>query len=295
MNDPAAHPSRHGIELLPLTGAIGSEVRGVDLSRPLADDTLAQIREALLERLVLVFREQRLTEAQHIAFSRCFGEIHYPPVPTRHGGPPEINVLDQVHPKGDGADLWHNDNTYLAEPPMGSVLKAVRIPGSGGDTCFASMYSAYEALSAPLQELLDSLSAVHDITRQLVKAVSRGNSDLDVEATRARFPPVRHPVVRAHPLTRRRALFVNSNATVRIEGLPERESEMLLALLFDHVNTPDFQCRVRWDEGSLVLFDNRCVQHYAVPDYALRRIMHRVTIRGDRPLGSARPVPDLTA
>ncbi len=274
-----------GLQIRELTAVIGSEVRGIDLSLPLAVEAKATLLGALRERLVLVFRGQQLSEEQHIQFARSFGEVHYPPVPTRHGGPPEINVLDQLNPRGDGADLWHNDNTYLEEPPLGSVLKAVKIPAVGGDTCFASMVAAYDALSPALQGFVDGLEAEHDLTSQLYKAVRRGNSDLDIEATRKRFPPVVHPLVRVHPETGHRALFANSNATTRILGLREEESEMLLAMLFRHVNRPEFQCRVRWDEGSVVLFDNRCVQHYAVPDYSERRIMHRITIRGDRPLG----------
>lgn len=269
----------------PITPAIGGTVTGVDLARPLAPHVRERLERALDDRLVLVFREQCLSEAQHIAMARCFGEIQYPPVPTRHGGPPEINVLDQRSPRGEGADLWHNDNTYLEAPPMGSLLKAVKIPRTGGDTCFASLYAAYETLSPPLQEFVSRLEAEHDLTSQLRKAVLRGNSALDIEATRRRFPPVRHPLVRVHPRTGRRALFSNSNATVRVVGLQEDESDRLLAFLFGHVNRPEFQCRVRWDERTLVLFDNRCVQHYAVPDYAERRIMHRITIQGERPVG----------
>jgi taurine dioxygenase len=273
------------MRLREIAAVIGSEVDDIDLAEPLDAAEAETLRRGLRERQVLVFRGQALSEDQHIALARSFGEIHYPPVPTKHGGPPEINVLDQASPRGDGADLWHNDNTYLEEPPLGSILKAVKIPAIGGDTCFASMLAAYDALSPALRGLIDGLEAEHDLTRQLHKAVRRGNSDLDIEATRKRFPPVVHPLVRVHPETGHRALFANSNATTRILGLREEESDLLLGLLFRHVNRPEFQCRVRWQEGTVVLFDNRCVQHYAVPDYSERRIMHRITIRGDRPLG----------
>ena len=270
------------IEAEPLTATIGAVVTGVDPTR-LDDAQVADLRALLLDRLVLVFRGHRLTEAEHVGFATRFGRVHYPPVPTKHGGPPEINVLDQVNPAGDGADMWHNDNTYTAVPPMASVLKAVQVPTVGGDTCFASMYAAYDALSPALRDMVDDLRAVHDITRQVTKAVARGHADLDVAAMRAKFPPVEHPVVRTHPETGRKTLFVNPNSTTRIVGLHERESEVLLELLFEHVRSPDFQCRVAWTDDTIVFFDNRCVQHYAVPDYHERRIMHRVTLEGDRP------------
>jgi taurine dioxygenase len=267
----------------PMTAEIGAELSGVDLRRPLTAEQRAAIHDTLLRHMVLVFRAQHLDEDEHIAFARQFGEVHLPPVATRHGGPAEINVLDQVHPKGDGADLWHSDNSYIERPPMGSVLKAVRIPSVGGDTCFASMYAAYDALSPAMKRYVDGLVAVHDVTGSLTRAVERGNADLDVEAMRRSLPPVEHPVVRTHPETGRPLLYVNAASTAYLKGVSERESDTLLALLYDMSRSPEVQCRVRWSEGDVVFFDNRCVQHYAVPDYVERRIMHRVTIAGDRP------------
>lgn len=275
------HPD---FKIAPLTATLGAEIKGLSLADASPEQSKA-IRAALLEHHVLVFRDQALDELGHLAFARSIAEIQPPPVPTRHGGSPEINVLDQTQPKGDGADLWHNDNTYLECPPMGSVLRAVMIPSVGGDTCFANMFAAYDALSAPIREMIDDLDAVHDLTNQLRKAVGRGNSTLDIEATRKRFPPVVHPLVRVHPESGRKALFANSNATVSIVGLTRAESDLLLRLLFEHVYSPAFQCRVRWQVDTVVLFDNRCVQHFAVPDYHDRRIMHRITLAGDRPFG----------
>jgi taurine dioxygenase len=267
----------------PMTAEIGAEISGVDLSRPLDEEVKAAVHDALLRHMVLVFRAQALSEDAHIAFAQQFGDVHLPPVATRHGGPPQINVLDQVHPKGDGADLWHSDNSYIATPPMGSVLKAVRIPSVGGDTCFASMYAAYEALSEPMKRYVTGLTAVHDVTGSVTRAVERGNADFDIEEMRRRLPPVEHPVVRTHPESRRPLLYVNRASTAYIKGVSEHESEVVLALLYDMARSPEVQCRVRWAEGDVVLFDNRCVQHYAVPDYVERRVMHRVTIAGDRP------------
>ncbi|MCH7790494.1 MAG: TauD/TfdA family dioxygenase, partial [Acidobacteria bacterium] len=182
-----------------------------------------------------------------------------------------------------GADAWHSDNTFLAEPPKTTMLQAVQLPEVGGDTCWANMYAAFEALSEPMQQFLDGLTATHDLTKMLELAIARGNSDADLASMRKAFPPQHHPVVRTHPETGRKALFVNGNFVTQIDQLSRGESARVLGFLFDHVATPDFQCRFRWLPGTLTLWDNRCLQHYAVPDYANRRIMHRITISGDQP------------
>jgi taurine dioxygenase len=271
------------IEVHPVTGVIGADVRGVDLSKPLDDATVDHLRKAWLDHLVLFFRDVDITPEQQIALARNFGEIQRPQLPTAHGGPPEINVLDQTHPKGDGADTWHNDSTFAPDPPMGSFLHVVKAPSVGGDTCFANMYAAFETLSPAVQRGIDGLEAVHDIMPQLVVANERGHTSMDLDEARQRFPPTRHPVVRTHPETGRKALFVNSNHTTHIADISRAESERLLELLYNHVKSPELQCRFRWDERSMVFLDNRCVQHYAVPDYHERRILHRVTMKGDRP------------
>ena len=273
------------IEIKSLTAAIGAEVRGIDLATELSETNVRKLREALLEHLVLVFRDQDLTPDQHIAVARAFGEIKRPPVATAHGGPPEINVLDQTEPRGEGADAWHADNTYTAAPPMGSLLRVLQLPSVGGDTSFASMYAAYEALSPAMRELCDELTAVHDVTRSLSKAIARGHSNANLSEIQAKFPPVEHPVVIVHPESGKRALFVNVNSTTRIVGLRQEESDMLLRFLFEHTKSPEFQLRVKWDERSLVFLDNRCTQHYAVADYHERRVLHRVAIEGERPVG----------
>ncbi len=275
------------IDIQPLTAALGAEVRGIDLGSDLDDATVAEVRRALLAHLVLVFRDQDLDEEGHIAFARRFGRIKLPPVATAHGGPPEINVIDQTDPRGEGADAWHADNTYTATPPMGSLLRVVRLPSVGGDTAFASMYAAYESLSPALRALCDGLTAVHDVTRSISKAIARGHSTANLAQVRAQLPPVEHPVVVVHPETGRRALFVNVNSTVRIRGMSEAESDMLLRFLFEHTKQPEFQVRVRWDTRTLVFLDNRCTQHYAVPDYRERRVLHRVAVEGSRPQGTA--------
>jgi taurine dioxygenase len=163
---------------------------------------------------------------------------------------------------------------------MGSILRAVQLPDVGGDTCFASMYAAYEGLSPAMRAFVDGLRAVHDITNPLKKAIRDGHSTLDLTEMQAKCPPVEHNVVVTHPETGRRALFVNRNSTTHIVGLSDREQEVLLPFLFDHVRSPEYQCRFHWEPGSIAFWDNRSVQHYAVADYHERRIMHRATIAG---------------
>ena len=272
------------LTIQPVTAVVGARVGGVDLSAKLPADQRDTIEQALMDHGVLFFSGQDIEPDEQKAFARQFGEISAPPFTPRHGSDPELVVLDQVTPKGEGADEWHSDNTFMAEPPMGSILRAVVLPSIGGDTCFANMAAAYEALSAPVRGFVDGLSAVHDITRPLEKAIAAGHSDADLAAVQAKWPPVTHPVVRTHPVTGKRGLFVNGNSTTRIVGLEERENELVLRFLIDHVRSPAFQCRFRWEPGAVAFWDNRAVQHYAVPDYTERRVMHRVTLAGDRPV-----------
>ncbi|MCA9504514.1 MAG: TauD/TfdA family dioxygenase [Myxococcota bacterium] len=278
------------IAVRPLAGVIGAEVTDVDLTRPLSYPVVVEIERALLEHLVLVFPDQPVSEAQHIDFARQFGEIQPPPLKTRHHADPELHVLDQTSPRGEGADNWHADHTYTPEPAMGSILRAVTIPRVGGDTMFASMYAAWEALSGPMQRMLLELEAEHDVSKSARRGIRAGHLKADLAEIQRRLPPVRHPVVRTHPLTGRKALFVNVNSTVRILDVPEAESDAILRFLFEHVKSPDFQMRVRWAPDTIVFLDNRCTQHYAVPDYDERRVLHRVTIKGDRPFLAYDPV-----
>jgi taurine dioxygenase len=273
------------VAIAPLTSAIGAEVTGVDLRADLDDATIDAVRGALLQHLVLFFRDQPLEPDEQLRFAKRFGPVSVPAFLTTATEVPEVMVLDQVNPKGDGADRWHVDNTYMPSPPMGSILRAVELPPLGGDTLFASMYEAYEALSPALREFLDGLHAEHDITKMLANSVARGLVDVDLDAVRASWPTVTHPVVRVHPETGRRLLFVNGNWTTRIVGLTDAESDALLGFLLAHVQSPAFQCRFRWTPDAVAFWDNRVVQHFAVPDYHSRRIMHRVTIEGDAPVG----------
>ena len=269
-----------GIAIRPLTPTVGAEIEGVDLRRPLSHGEVDAIEEALLAHGVVFFRGQEITPEQQLAFARQMGPVSIPPFAPKYGRDPELVVLDQVSPKGEGADEWHSDNTFMAEPPMGSILKAVQLPTYGGDTCFASMTAAYDALSGAMKRMLDGMEAVHDITRPLQKAIRDGHSSLDLAEMQRKCPPVEHNVVVTHPETGRKALFLNRNSTTRIVGLTDRENDLLLPYLFDHVRSPEFQCRFHWEPGSIAFWDNRAVQHYAVADYRERRIMHRATIAG---------------
>ena len=266
----------------PLTPTLGATITGIDLSAP-SDADIDAVLGAILEHQVLFFPDQHLEPPAQLAFARRLGAIDVAPFGPKHPDHPEMTVLDQDEPKGQGADAWHTDNTYVPCPPSFTVLQSVLLPELGGDTCFADMYSAYDALSPSLRTLLDGLTATHDLTMTLTRAIADGNADVDLAAMQAAWPPVHHPVVRTHPDTGRRALFVNGNFTTRIDGLSEAESRALLPMLLDHVSSPALQCRHRWSAGTLTMWDNRCVQHYAVPDYTSRRVMHRLTIAGDEP------------
>ena len=272
-----------GCVLTPVTSVVGAEVTGIDLRGTLAEPDRKVLQEGVARFGVLFFRDQPLTPAEQLAFARQLGPIQIPAFSPKYGDDPELVVLDQVSPKGEGADNWHSDNTFMPEPPMGSILKAVRLPEVGGDTCFANMQAAYDALSPAIRALIDGLEAVHDITKPLQKAIAAGHSNADLADLQAKWPPVSHPVACTHPLTGRKALFVNGNSTTHLVGLSERENDALLPMLLDHVRDPAFQCRFRWDTDSIAFWDNRVVQHYAVPDYDTRRVMHRVTLDGDRP------------
>ena len=270
------------LSIRPVTTTIGARVEGVDLREPLGEDMRDAILDALLRHHVLFFRDQDITPDQQVAFAKQFGPISYPPFAPKYGSNPQYIVLDQTHPRGEGADEWHSDNTFMAEPPMGSILRAVQIPEVGGDTCFASAVAAYEALSPAIQRLVDGLTAVHDITKPLLKGIAAGHADVDLAEIQAKWPPVEHPVVRTHPVTGAKALFVNRNSTTHIVGLSERENDALLPMLMDHLRSPEFQCRFTWDTNSVAFWDNRTAQHFAVPDYHTRRVMNRVTIAGEK-------------
>jgi taurine dioxygenase len=279
-----------------VTSRIGARVSGIDLTQPLDAATIAAIRAALLDNLVLFFVGQKpLDPDQHIRLARYFGEIDIPEFKTTASTHPEVMVLDQVAPKGQGSDSWHADNTYLDEPPMGALLQAHILPPVGGDTCFASMYAAYEGLSPAMQAFFDGLTAQHG-TAKLV-ARTREKALYKIPESLANRPAVSHPIVAVHPESGRRLLNVNNNWTISIDGMTKAESDHWLQFLLDHVKSPEFQVRHRWAVGDMIFWDNRCVQHYAVADYTERRLMQRIVMTGSRPLGigDARPAREAVA
>lgn len=264
------------ISIRPLTCNIGAEVHGVDLSQPLSDDTVEGIHDALMQHQVVFFRDQQLSHDAHKRLGRYFGELAIHSAVAGLDDHPEIV---RIHADADSnfiaGEDWHSDLSEDPEPPMGSILYLHTVPDVGGDTLFSSMYAAYDALSPQMKELLDPLTAIHDsnhIYRELFP---------NVEKT---YPRNSHPVVRTHPVTKRKCLFVNQSKTVRIEGLPKKEGKALLAFLCDHVKNPNFQVRFRWQPNSVAFWDNRCTQHMATWDYfPATRSGFRVTIAGDRP------------
>lgn len=262
-----------------LSPLVGAEIHGVDLREEQTDETIAEIRAALLRNKVIFFREQDITTEQHIAFARRFGALEIHPATPKDQQHPE--VLHIAHgPNSRGTENnWHSDVTWRAEPSLGSVLRAIELPDTGGDTLFANMEAAYDGLSPKMQEWICGLTAVHDIARVFAKRLKKSPEELH-----EKYPPSRHPVVRTHPETGRRSIYVNTGFTSHIEGLTKKESDWLLEHLYSQAARPEYQCRFVWRPNSIAFWDNRSSQHYAASDYfpAVRR-MERVTVAGDRP------------
>lgn len=272
------------ITCAPLAGALGAEVSGIDLREPIDDARFAALEAGLLEHQVLFFRDQRIEPHHHRALAQRFGEpVAHPAYPSVDGFP-EINVLESTAENPTKIDTWHTDMTFLERPPLGSILRGRIIPAQGGDTMFASLFAAWEALSDRLQRYLDGLTALHSFAHGFRHSLAEpGGWERLGEAVRAN-PPVRHPVVRTHPRSGRKALFVNRLFTTHIEGLREAESDAVLRFLFEHLETPEFSCRFRWSADAIAFWDNRATAHRPVNDFfPAHRRMERITIGGDRP------------
>ena len=273
------------ISVNPVAGALGAEVDGVHLAQ-LNDSTFVEVRAAFLEFQVLFFRDQEITRDQQKAFARRFGTLQIHPFeqPLREEGHPEFVVFqsDEKHPYV--AQAWHSDVTFMDQPSLGSVLRCVVAPAFGGDTMWASMYAAYEALSDKMQRMLSDLFAIHNLARVSALADYRNEQISDKDAHAIQTMSAEHPVVRTHPETGRKGLFVNSHFTASIKGMKPTESTALLSFLYRHIESPDFTCRFRWRANSVAMWDNRCTQHRAVADNrAAERRLERVTINGDKP------------
>ena len=274
------------LEIQPIAGALGAELYGVDLGADLDDATIAEIRHALLDHGVIFFRDQEFDAAQHKALARRFGTIFIHP--NYYGLQVDPEILEIRREPGDtkvvGED-WHADTTMMAEPPMGAILYALEVPPYGGDTLFANQYLAYEGLSDGMKRMLGGLRAVHSDRMVAGPAVNHAGRSTKARADADWRETVNvHPVVRTHPETKRKLLYVNYSYTVGFEGMTDEESRPLLTYLMEHGNRPELTCRFRWTKGAVAFWDNRCVKHLAVNDaQPFRRVMRRVQIAGDKP------------
>lgn len=269
------------IEVEPIASALGAEVRGVDLRTPLDAKAEQEIHDAWMAHHVLFFRDQDVEPEQHKGFARRFGDLHVHPVlpSMKDQGHPEIVILESNEDVPFVAELWHSDVTFERKPPLGSVLRGAIVPEHGGDTMWSSMYAAYEALSDSMQRFLSGLRAHHD------GGGFRAIATEDQKGALAKDEKTTHPVIRTHPVTKRRGIYVNPTFTKRIEGMKSKESDAILRFLYEHVTSPEFTCRFRWRKNSIAMWDNRCTQHRVIADnLKAHRRMERVTICGDEPL-----------
>jgi taurine dioxygenase len=273
------------LDIRPIAGALGAEIHGVELDGPLDDGVVAAIRRALLDHLVIFFRDQKLPPERFLAFARRFGEpMEYPLVKGIEGHPDIIRVAKLEHETVNFGGIWHSDTTYLETPPMGTLLVAREVPPFGGDTLFANMYLAYETLSDGMKLLLEGLKGVSSSVKADASKTREDRIKSDPTSQSRQEFLAEHPVLRTHPETGRKALYVNVAHTVRFAGLTEAESAPILGYLFQHQTRAEFTCRFAWRPGSLAFWDNRAVQHNPVNDYhGYRRVMHRITLKGDRP------------
>lgn len=284
LNDPTLPYTRFGVE--PYTPTIGAVVHGLDLRQPLDEATQTELRHALAQHEVLFFRDQDLTPEQHVAFTRTFGGVaevkaFFP----RLAEQPEIEIVESTAERPKAANNWHADITWREQPPLGTSLYAQVIPASGGDTVWASLTAAYASLPPAFQAYLETLTAVHtwEISGWTEYLLHKDASGEQLREARAKYPPVEHPVVRTHPVTGKKILYVNSTFTSHIKGLPRAQSDALLIQLFELARVPEFQARLRWAPGTLAVWDNRSTQHYAVGDYfPAHRKLHRITITTDQ-------------
>jgi taurine dioxygenase len=277
---PAEDASYETITVDKLTPIIGAEIGGVDLAQP-SNRQMDEIHRALAENLVIFFRDQQLTQEQHLDFGRRFGPLHLHPAAPHEPGHPELMIItaDRDSPRANG-EGWHSDVSCDEEPPLGSILYIRECPPRGGDTLFASMYAAYDALSDRMKAYLAGLRALHDGEENY-----RGTYANFGVQDKPSYPRAVHPVIRTHPVTGKKALYVNKGFTRRILDIPPDESAGVLAYLFEHMANPLFQCRFRWAANSVAFWDNRCAQHRAMWDYwPHRRYGNRVTVKGDRPV-----------
>ena len=278
------------LEVKPLAGAMGAEILGIDLCQDLSNETFATIHQAFLDYQVIFFRDQNLNQDDQLKFTSRFGKPDRHPIVVGMSDNPD--VIKVVKPAGESASFgtgWHTDNTFFPNPSMATCLFGEEVPPYGGDTLWSNQYLAYEGLSEGLKITLSGLKAVHTAGRafdpQLTKEKYEGKHSLKYVMSDTLNDEVVHPVIRTHPETGRKCLFVNPMFTIRFDGWSEAESRPLLNYLYEVAVKPDYTCRFRWENGSMALWDNRCTQHYAMDDYQeFRRVMYRVTLEGDQPV-----------
>ena len=269
------------IQLEPLSPTIGAEIRGVRMGPDVAAEQVAEIRRALLEWKVVFFRDQDVSVADHVAFGRHFGELEIHPFTPNREDHPEVVVIHHDERSKRGQNRWHSDVTWRLEPSLGSILRARIVPPVGGDTLFSDMFAAYRGLRDEVKEKIDGAFAIHSFEHNF----GRGMTDEQRTSFLERFPPARHPVVRTHPESGEKGLYVNAAFTTHIEGMEPDESRRLLRHLYRQAAVPEYQCRFRWRKNSVAFWDNRAVQHYAAFDYHPHtRRVERVTVVGDRPV-----------
>ena len=272
------------INAIPLAGALGAEIQGVDLAQPLTPALTKDIRRLLVQYGVIFFREQSISPAQQRALALTLGPLQTHPAYDTVDGYPEITVLESTPEKPTKIEAWHTDMTFRAHPPMATVLHSMIVPPKGGDTLWASTAAAYRGLSQPMQNMLDPLTAVHDFSWGFKESLAEPGGRERLRDAVAANPPVRHPVIRTHPESGEKVIYVNSLFTTSIEGLPRAESTAILQFLYSHIATDEYTCRFTWRPHSLAIWDNRSTQHKPVNDYfPAHRQLHRITVDGDLP------------
>ena len=272
------------LTIKPMAGALGAEIQGLDLSVELGGADISRIRELLNEYEVIFFRDQDISPARQYALAATFGPLQTHPAYDTVTGFDEITILESTPDKPTKIEAWHSDMTFRRHPPLGTVLLAIVVPPKGGDTLWSSMTAAYDGLSPTMQRFLEGLTAVHDFSQGFRESLAEpGGRERLAEAVRAN-PPVSHPVIRTHPETGRKVIFVNALFTTHIEQLQPAESRSLLDFLFAHITTAEYTCRFQWQPHSLAIWDNRSTQHKPINDYfPAHRRLHRITIDGDKP------------
>tara|TARA_B110000977_G_scaffold16238_1_gene19943 strand:+ start:266 stop:1093 length:828 start_codon:yes stop_codon:yes gene_type:complete len=267
-----------------LSGSLGAEISGIDLTQPLNNSIYADIRRLLVEHEVIFFRDQDISLSQHKALAESFGPLQTHPAYGTIEGFPEITILESTPEKPTMIECWHSDMTFKKHPPMGTILRSRIIPPKGGDTLWSSMTAAYDGLSSGMQNFLSSLTAVHDFAFGFKESLAEAGGRERLAQAVADNPPVEHPVICTHPESGKKVIFVNELFTTHIVGMTAKESRALLGFLYEHVVTPEFTCRFSWQPNSIALWDNRSTQHKPINDYfPSHRKLERTTIDGDKP------------